>query len=156
MVPSGQWLSEDEARAWRGYLRMHDLLRARLARELARDSGLSDADYGVLVHLSEAPRQRLRMHELVSRLLWEKSRLSHHVTRMQQRGLVLREVCASDGRGSFVVLTPAGVQAIERAAPGHVVAVRRHLFDLLSPAEVEVLSEITERVVDHLSASEAG
>ncbi|MCA1692810.1 MAG: MarR family transcriptional regulator [Actinobacteria bacterium] len=134
---------------------MHDLLRARLARELDRDAGLSDTDYGVLVHLSEAPDHRLRMHELVARLLWEKSRLSHHVTRMQQRGLVVREDCASDGRGSFVALTPAGAQAIERAAPEHVAAVRRHLFDLLSPAEIGVLSDITDRVVGHLSTAAA-
>ncbi|MET7709806.1 hypothetical protein [Micromonospora sp. NPDC005413] len=83
-------------------------------------------------------------------MLWSRSRLSHHLTRMQQRGLVTREEYADDARGSIIALTPAGRQAIESAAPGHVAAVRRHLIDLLTPAEVEALGALTHRVVDHL------
>ncbi|WP_433266721.1 MarR family winged helix-turn-helix transcriptional regulator [Micromonospora vinacea] len=145
-----RWLDEREDRAWRGYRRMRRLLDLELARELTQDAGLSEADYDVLSDLSETPQGRLRLRELADRMLWSRSRLSHHLTRMQQRGLVTREECADDARGSVVVLTPAGRQAIESAAPGHVAAVRRHLIDLLTPAEIDALGTLTHRVVDHL------
>ncbi|MEU8253961.1 MarR family transcriptional regulator [Micromonospora inaquosa] len=145
-----RWLDEREDRAWRGYRRMRRLLDLELARELTQDAGLSEADYDVLSDLSETPQGRLRLRELADRMLWSRSRLSHHLTRMQQRGLVTREECADDARGSIVVLTPAGRQAIESAAPGHVAAVRRHLIDLLTPAEIDALGALTHRVVDHL------
>ncbi|MER7590488.1 MarR family transcriptional regulator [Micromonospora sp. NPDC127501] len=146
-----RWLDEREDRAWRGYRRMRRLLDLELARELTQDAGLSEPDYDVLSDLSETPRGRLRLSELAHRMLWSRSRLSHHLSRMQQRGLVTREECADDARGSIVVLTPAGRQAIESAAPGHVAAVRRHLIDLLTPAEVDALGALTHRVVDHLA-----
>ncbi|MGI5525414.1 MarR family winged helix-turn-helix transcriptional regulator [Micromonospora sp. CA-259024] len=146
-----RWLDEREDRAWRGYRRMRRLLDLELARELTQDADLSEADYDVLSDLSETPQGRLRLRELADRMLWSRSRLSHHLTRMQQRGLVTREECADDARGSIVVLTPAGRQAIESAAPGHVAAVRRHLIDLLTPAEIDALGALTHRVVDHLS-----
>ncbi|MEU8157755.1 MarR family transcriptional regulator [Micromonospora sp. NPDC048986] len=145
-----RWLDEREERAWRGYRRMRLLLDLELARELTQDAGLSEADYDVLSDLSETPQGRLRLRELADRMLWSRSRLSHHLTRMQQRGLVTREECADDARGSVVVLSPAGRQAIESAAPGHVAAVRRHLIDLLTPAEVDALGALTHRVVDRL------
>jgi DNA-binding MarR family transcriptional regulator len=144
------WLEGDEARAWRGYLLMSRLLFAELGRGLSRDANLSHADYEVLVVLSETPGHRLRMNELAARLVWEKSRLSHQITRMQQRGLVEREGCLSDARGAFVVLTDAGLAAITSAAPAHVRDVRRNFFDLLSPEQVESLATMTEAVVDHL------
>ncbi|MET7945629.1 MarR family transcriptional regulator [Micromonospora sp. NPDC005324] len=146
-----RWLDEREDRAWRGYRRMRRLLDLELARELTQDAGLSEPDYDVLSDLSETPQGRLRLSELADRMLWSRSRLSHHLSRMQQRGLVTREECADDARGSIVVLTPAGRQAIESAAPGHVTAVRRHLIDLLTPAEVDALGALTHRVVDHLA-----
>ncbi|SCL61618.1 MarR family winged helix-turn-helix transcriptional regulator [Micromonospora chersina] len=147
-----RWLDAREARAWRGYRRMRRLLDLELARELMQDAGLSEPDYDVLSDLSETPDQRLRLSELADRMLWSRSRLSHHLARMQQRGLVTREEHPSDGRGSIVVLTPAGRAAIEAAAPGHVAAVRRHLIDLLTPEEIDVLGALTQRVVDRLSA----
>ncbi|MEU4551010.1 MarR family transcriptional regulator [Micromonospora violae] len=147
-----RWLDEREDRAWRGYRRMRRLLDLELARQLTQDAGLSEADYDVLSDLSETPQGRLRLRELADRMLWSRSRLSHHLTRMQQRGLVTREECADDARGSIVVLTPAGRQAIGSAAPGHVAAVRRHLIDLLTPAEIDALGALTHRVVDHLGA----
>ncbi|MCG5445519.1 MarR family transcriptional regulator [Micromonospora sp. NIE79] len=146
-----RWLDEREDRAWRGYRRMRRLLDLELARELTQDAGLSEPDYDVLSDLSETPEGRLRLSELADRMLWSRSRLSHHLSRMQQRGLVTREECADDARGSIVVLTPAGRQAVESAAPGHVAAVRRHLIDLLTPAEVDALGELTHRVVDRLA-----
>jgi DNA-binding MarR family transcriptional regulator len=146
-----RWLDERESRAWRGYRRMRRLLDLELARELVRDAGLSEPDYDVLSDLSETPDQRLRLSELADRMLWSRSRLSHHLTRMQQRGLVTREECATDGRGSVITLTAGGRRAIEAAAPGHVAAVRRHLIDLLTAEEIAALDALSHRVVDHLS-----
>lgn len=145
-----EWLDEEEARAWRGYLRMNTVLLAELNRDLQRDSGLSGADYDVLVILSEDPSQRLRLRDLGAQLLWEKSRLSHHITRMESRGLVRRAECSSDARGAFVVMTDQGRRAIEAAAPLHVANVRRHFFDQLSPAQVRSLAEAAESVLEGL------
>nr|WP_228531336.1 MarR family transcriptional regulator [Micromonospora sp. ANENR4] len=130
---------------------MRRLLDLELARELMQDAGLSEPDYDVLSDLSETPEQRLRLSELADRMLWSRSRLSHHISRMQQRGLVSREECVTDGRGSVVVLTPAGRRAVEAAAPGHVAAVRRHLIDRITPAEVAALGTLSQRVIRHLT-----
>lgn len=146
-----RWLTEPEQRAWRGYRRMRALLDLQLSRDLARDSGLSETDYDVLSSVSEAPQQRLRLTELASWMMWSKSRLSHHITRMQQRGLVDREECETDGRGSVIVLTERGLRTIEAAAPAHVASVRRHVIDLLTPDELRALAALSRRVVDHLT-----
>src|SRR4051795_8337282 len=134
-----QWLTVDEQRAWRGLVQMTSRLDARLNRELQQVSGLSLADYDVLVLLTEAPDGRLRVFELAEDLQWEQSRLSHHLARMQRRGLVAREECTTDRRGAFVVLTGAGRDAIEKAAPAHVATVRQLIFDGLSKEQVATL-----------------
>jgi DNA-binding MarR family transcriptional regulator len=147
------WLTEAEDRAWRGYRRMFLLLNAQLNRELAQQAGLSEPDYDVLSTLSEAQDHRYRLKNLADRMLWSQSRLSHHVTRMQQRGLVTREDCASDARGATIVLTPAGRKAIEEAAPLHVESVRRHFLDHLTREQIEVLGDATNAVVAGLQDS---
>jgi DNA-binding MarR family transcriptional regulator len=144
------WLDETEARAWRGYMRMRTLLHAQILRELAREAGLSGPDYDVLSNVSEAPGRRARLGDLAARMAWSRSRLSHHITRMERRGLVTREDCTSDGRGAFVVLTDAGWRAIRGAAPGHVASVRRHFIDLLSREQLDTLAEIRRTVVREL------
>jgi DNA-binding MarR family transcriptional regulator len=149
-----QWLADDEQRAWRGLVQMTSRLDTRLNRELQQSSGLSLADYDVLVLLTEAPDGRLRMFELVDDLHWEQSRLSHHVARMQRRGLVAREECTTDKRGAFVVLTDAGRVAIEKAAPGHVDTVRRLVFDGLSGQQVAMLETFVGRVLSRLAPAE--
>jgi DNA-binding MarR family transcriptional regulator len=149
-----QWLADDEQRAWRGLVQMTSRLDARLNRELQQSSGLSLADYDVLVLLTEAPGGRLRMFELVDELQWEQSRLSHHVARMQRRGLVAREECTTDKRGAFVVLTDAGRDAIEKAAPGHVDTVRRLVFAGLSGEQVAMLETFVGRVLSRLAPAE--
>jgi DNA-binding MarR family transcriptional regulator len=146
-----RWLDEAEDRAWRGYLRMRTLLHAQIVRDLARESGLSGPDYDVLSHVSEAEGRRERLAALAARMAWSRSRLSHHITRMEQRGLVTREDCADDGRGAFVVLTEAGWRAIQEAAPGHVASVRRHFIDLLSREQLDALAEISRTVVRRLA-----
>src|SRR3954454_7497579 len=145
-----QWLTDDQQRAWRGLLQMTSRLDARLNRELQQSSGLSLADHDVRVLLPEAPDGRLRMFQLVEDLQWEQSRLSHHVARMQRRGLVAREECTTDKRGAFVVLADAGRDAIEKAAPGHVDTVRRLVFDGLSEGQVGVLESFVTRVLSRL------
>jgi DNA-binding MarR family transcriptional regulator len=149
-----QWLTDDEQRAWRGLVQMTSRLDSRLNRELQQTSGLSLADYDVLVLLTEAPDGRLRVFELAEDLQWEQSRLSHHLARMQRRGLVAREECTTDRRGAFVVLTDAGQDAIEKAAPGHVALVRQLVFDGLSAEQVVTLESFVTRVLSRLDPAE--
>ncbi|MBP2473095.1 DNA-binding MarR family transcriptional regulator [Crossiella equi] len=154
-MADAEWLDEDEARAWRGFVDMRARLSAHLSRELQK-SGMSDADYSVLVGLSEAPAERLRLHELGVRLQWQKSRLSKQLTRMQDRGLVVREECPTDGRGAFAVLTEAGRQAIEAAAPLHVRQVREYFIAPLNREQLLALAEITSAVVARLEEDAPG
>ncbi len=148
---SGTWLTADEQRAWRTYVRMSSLLPAQLNRQLQRDSGLTLPEYQVLVQLSEAPSQLLRPYQICDALNWEQSRLSHQLTRMQRRGLVTRQECEADGRGAFVVLTAAGASAIDSAAPGHVAAVRRLIFDRLSDDQRAAFERACSAVVEALT-----
>jgi DNA-binding MarR family transcriptional regulator len=147
---TGAWLSEDEQRAWRTYLRMGSLLPAALNRQLQHDCGLTLPEYEVLVQLSEAPGYRLRPFQICDALNWEQSRLSHQLTRMQHRGLVTRQECEADGRGAFVVLTAAGADAIEAAAPQHVATVRRLIFDRLDPAQRTAFEQACATIIDAL------
>lgn len=151
-----RWLDADEQRTWRRYLRMQAELAARLARQLQADSNLSVADFEVLVYLTDVPEGRLRVTELARSLQWEKSRLSHHLSRMERRGLVVRENCPSDARGAFAVLTPEGRAAIEAAAPGHVETVRLLMFDGLTPEQVEALGTIADVVLGRIERDSAG
>jgi len=149
MTGNTRWLSAEEQSAWRAYLRMVLLLDSTIARELTRDTGLSMPDYHVLSAVSEAPDGRRRLSELAHSIQWSASRLSHHVSRMEQRGLVARAECAEDARGAFVTLTDQGREAITSAAPDHVASVRRHLIDVLTPAQLEALRDIGETVIGH-------
>ena len=146
-----RWLDPEELEAWKRLLLMHLQLTATLSRELAEASGLSYQDYLVLAALTDRPGGRMRAFELGRELGWEKSRLSHHVARMVERGLVRREKCETDQRGAFVAVTKKGRKAIEAAAPGHVEGVRRHFIDLLSPTELDTLSAVAGRVLDKLA-----
>jgi DNA-binding MarR family transcriptional regulator len=151
MEPQSRWLDADEARAWMGYRRMKGLLDLQVARDLAADSKLSDADYSVLSTLGEHPDADWRLRPLAEALLWSPSRLAHHLSRMEQRGLIRREPHAQDSRGASISLSANGVAAIQAAAPAHVRSVRRHFLDLLSPEQLRTLSEITDTVLAHLA-----
>jgi DNA-binding MarR family transcriptional regulator len=145
-----RWLDEREAHLWRTWLRVNQELPGVLAELLNQESGLSAADYAVLVPLSESPDGMVRARDLGREIFWDRSRLSHQVRRMEGRGLVAREECEADARGAMIRLTPAGRAAIEAAAPGHVTATREHFFDLVSDTEIDVLTKVFERVLDHL------
>lgn len=149
-----RWLSGDQQGAWRAYVVMQGRLNARLGAQLQADSELSLPDFEVLVHLTDAPEHRLRISELARVTQWEKSRVSHHLRRMEKRGLVARAECISDARGAFVVLTDAGRRAIEEAAPRHVATVRRLFLDCLSDDETRTLTVVFRRVLDRLDAEE--
>lgn len=153
---SGVWLSETEQATWRAWLRAQTLLDAQISRQLQRDTDLSQADYAVLVSLSEAPEGRLRGFALAQGLQWEKSRLSHHLSRMEKRGLVVREGCPTDGRGAFVVLTDEGRSRIVDAAPRHVAEVRAAFVDPLTPAQLAALGDACRSIVAAIEGSGGG
>lgn len=152
-MDSPTWLDDEQQRAWQGWLEVHAQLTARINRHLQATSGLSHADYAILVQLTAAdvPDGVLRMYELGERLLWEKSRVSKQVSRMETRGLLGRRDCPDDRRGAFVELTPAGRAAIESAAPAHVAMVREVFFGDASPATVTALADFTAGVLDRLA-----
>ncbi|MFY1575512.1 MarR family winged helix-turn-helix transcriptional regulator [Verrucosispora sp. WMMD703] len=139
-------LDRDRLAAWRTYIEASQRLFTRLEDDLRAASGLSFADYHVLVLLSEVPGQRLRMGELADRLVFSPSRLTYQVSSMQRRGLVARQPCPQDGRGSEAVLTAAGLLALREAAPHHLKSVRTHLIDDLDDAEVAALTRIFSRL----------
>ncbi len=144
-----RWLSPDEQQAWRATVHLAQLLFRQLDRDLDAQ-GLNQHDYEILVELSEAPDQRLRMTELADATSQSRSRLSHQITRMESRGLVRRDECEGDKRGTFAVLTAEGMNVIERVAPDHVENVRRHFIDRLSPRQLEQIRDAFEPIVEYL------
>ena len=148
-----QWLDPREARLWQSYRDTHRELMRALEARLIRNSGLSGADYALLHPLSEAEDGVLRTRDLGKSVGWERSRLSHQVSRMEKRGLVCREDCASDARGSMVRLTDVGRKAIEAAAPDHVDAVRTYLLNHLTPEEQDHLTSLLTRISTHIPAT---
>ncbi|MFM9443803.1 MarR family winged helix-turn-helix transcriptional regulator [Streptomyces acidiscabies] len=150
MTEASRWLTDAEQHAWRSFVRLQAKLVGRLGREVQAESGLSSADYRVLVELTEVPEGRLRVLELARAVEWERSRMSHHLNRMAKRGLIVREDCPTDARVAFVAVTPAGREALRAAAPRHAEAVRRLFIDPLTPAELAMLAQISNRILDQL------
>jgi DNA-binding MarR family transcriptional regulator len=148
-----RWLDDDEQLVWRAFLDANRLLFEQLDRELQADAGIPHAYYEILVRLSESPNRTMRMRDLAERCLSSRSRLSHAVARLEANGWVERRDAVGDGRGTLAVLTPAGMAALDAAAPGHVEAVRSHLFDQLTPTQVAQLGRISRALVDHLRAA---
>jgi DNA-binding MarR family transcriptional regulator len=149
-VAKTRWLDERQQHLWRSYLRMNQELYALIGALHLSESGISVSDYAVLVALSEAPDGVVRARDLGIDLGWDRSRLSHHLARMERRGMVAREECDEDARGLMVRLTPEGRRVVEAAAPAHAEAVQRHFFDLLSSQEVDTLTAVFDRVLDKL------
>jgi DNA-binding MarR family transcriptional regulator len=132
----------EELRIWRGFIETTEAVRAELGARLQAECGLSPGDYAVLLALSEADGQRLRSSQLADDIGWERSRLSHHLGRMEKRGLIRREECRTDNRGAEVVLTTEGATAFRGATVPHLTAVRELFVDALTPEQVAAAGEI--------------
>jgi DNA-binding MarR family transcriptional regulator len=134
---------------WRLLIDTTAELRRILGAQL-QESNLSPADYQVLLALSEAEGRRLRSSALAATIDWERSRLSHHLGRMERRGLIRRDDCATDSRGAEVSLTPAGATSFRRATAPHLRAVRKHFADALTPDQFEALADVLRALQSHL------
>lgn len=139
-----------EWQLWHDFATMHRDLMRELDRRLQRDAGISQGDYGVMLTLFQAPDHRLRPGELGDAIAWEKSRLSHQLTRMAARGLVERVECDTDGRGSWVVLTRDGRRALLGAMRDHASAIRGLFLDVLQPDEKRMIADVAARVSERL------
>jgi len=135
------WLNHDQQQAWRALVEAHARLLARLDFELQSSLGMSLADYQVLVHLSEADGQALRMADLAERLQLTPGGLTRRLNGLVELGLVERRVCPEDRRGSFAAMTPSGLATLEAAAPIHVAGVRRYVIEPLTNDQLLTLGE---------------
>ena len=149
-----KWLSEDEQSAWRAWIAASNTLNHRLSADLQEQHDLTLADYEILVQLSEHPDRRMRMSDLADATLASRSRLSHQVDRLVKRGLVERQECEFDKRGSFAALTDSGWKAIVAAAPDHVESVRNYLVDVLTPDEFDALGNACQKISDHVAGDD--
>ncbi len=146
-IPDADWA------VWRSFVAMRRRLDRALEQQLQEDAGISVPDFEILLSLFKAPENQLRGKELVELLGWEKSRVSHQVTRMVARGLVERRECPTDLRGSWVTLLPEGRRAVLKASRGNAVELRRVFFDVLTPEEKATLGGISERIIERISPS---
>jgi DNA-binding MarR family transcriptional regulator len=149
-IPAGLWLDTQQQRSWRAYLVGTTLLMDRLDRELREQHRLSLPEYEILVRLSEADDNRMRMAMLADSVSHSRSRVTHTVARMETAGLVVRDSCLDDGRGVEAVLTAQGRRALEEAAPTHVAGVRRLLVDLVDDEDFEAVGRVFNAVTDGL------
>ena len=146
------WLDERQETAWRAFHTMRIQLLGHLSRRLAAESGMSEAEYEVLVTLSEAPDHRMRSRDLGRALQWQRSRLSHQLDRMEKRGLLTREPCPTDARGCVAVLTDTGLESIDKAAKLHVADVRHCFAEVLTPKQLDGLTAAARAITQHLVA----
>jgi DNA-binding MarR family transcriptional regulator len=149
-APEPRWLSPDEQRSWRAYLRGSRMLEAALDRDL-QSQGVQLSEYELISMLSEAPEGRLRMSVLADLIVQSRSRVTHTAARLENRGWVRREACLQDRRGVELVLTDAGWRAIESMARVHVGSVRRRLLDAMSPEQFGQLGVAMQRVREHIA-----
>lgn len=145
-----RWLTDDEIDTWLKFRAVVELYPGLLDAQLRRDAQLTHMEYQVLVMLSEVPDRTLRMTALAARTNGSLTRMSHVVTRLEQRGIVARSACAEDGRATNVTLTDAGHDALVAAAPGHVTQVRESFLDALSPAQLGQLDAICDAILDRI------
>ncbi|MFG2046673.1 MarR family winged helix-turn-helix transcriptional regulator [Micromonospora sp. NPDC048935] len=141
-----------ELRIWRDFIETTAALGSRLESRLQGDSSLSTGDYAVLLALSEAPEQAMRSSALASHIGWERSRLSHHLGRMERRGLIRRQECATVPRGAEVLLTTAGAEAFGKATFPHLRAIRELFVDALTPDQIGAAGEIAAALRARLDA----
>ncbi|MGA5301071.1 MarR family winged helix-turn-helix transcriptional regulator [Nucisporomicrobium flavum] len=135
----------DVSAAWQAYQRMRLQLNGRINRELSRSTGLSEADFDILFLLEQSQEGTMRSIALRCGLEWEKSRLSHQLRRMEQRGLITKAA------GAVIELTDRGREQIAAARACHEAAVRRYFGDVLTPDQLATLTAISDRVVSRLT-----
>jgi DNA-binding MarR family transcriptional regulator len=142
-------MTANELATWRLLIDTIGELRRILGAQL-QESNLSPADYQVLLALREAAGRRMRSSELAASIDWERSRLSHHLGRMERRGLIRRDQCATDNRGAEVSLTEGGSNMFRHATAPHVKAIKKHFADALTQEQFESLAEILGALQNHL------
>jgi DNA-binding MarR family transcriptional regulator len=145
--------TKEELRIWRDYVETAEALKYEIASRLQSESSLSAGDYAVLLALSEAPERRLRSSDLAAQIGWARSRLSHHLGRMESRGLIRREECASDSRGAEVVLASAGDKTFQAATVPHLRAIREYFVDGLTADQLVAAGEVAVALRAHLGPS---
>ena len=145
-------LTSGQLAVWRALVDTTGELRRILGARLQQDTGLSPADYQVLLALSEADGHRVRSSQLAAAIDWERSRLSHHLARMERRGLIRRDDCATDSRGAEVVVTGDGMALFRQATTPHARAIKQHFADALTPAQFDALADVLESLRAHLEA----
>jgi DNA-binding MarR family transcriptional regulator len=143
-------MTAGELAIWRALIDTTAELRRTLGAQLLQESGISPADYQVMLALWEAGGRRLRSSELAATIDWERSRLSHHLARMERRGLIRRDDCATDSRGAEVSLTDDGAGMFRGATAPHMRAIKRHFADALTPEQFEALADILRALQKHL------
>jgi DNA-binding MarR family transcriptional regulator len=134
--------TRQELATWRAFIETTEQLRATLTARLQAECGLSPGDYAVLLALYEAEDHRLRSSALAEHIGWERSRLSHHLGRMERRGLVRREECSTDSRGAEIILSQGGIEAFRRATVPHLRAIRELFIDALTPEQVDAVADV--------------
>src|SRR5438270_8946415 len=142
-------MTSAELATWRSLLDTTGELRRILGAEL-QETSLSPGDYQVLLALTEAHGKRMRSSQLALTIDWERSRLSHHLGRMERRGLIQRDDCSTDSRGAEVSLTESGAAAFRRASAPHLRAIKKHFVDALTPEQLEALADVLQSLQRHL------
>ncbi len=143
-------LTPKQRTTWVNYQQMRVRLAGRINRDLAQQTGLSEADYEILTALIQSPDDTMRALALRCGLEWEKSRLSHQVRRMEQRGLVMREECKEDNRGSIIRITPHGRELAIKAQKSYEEAVQQYVISVLTPQQLQALDEIAGVILAQL------
>ncbi len=145
-------MSVRQYRAWRAFHKLRGQLLPHLAKNITENTGLTPSEFFLLITLIDSPKATLHSYEIAEKLDWEKSRVSHQITRMEERDLVMRSVCPSDARSCLVELTPSGRKYLKKALPNHFEDVKHCFGDLLTAAQLDTLIEISSIVTKHLAS----
>lgn len=151
MANETPWLSTEQRSHWIGFAAMLQAVPPALDAQLKRDEELNFFEYTILAGLSEVPRGSIRMSVLAQFASGSLSRLSHAVSRLEQKGFVTRSACPTDPRAVEAAITPAGMAKIQQAAPGHVLEVRRLVVDALSAEELAQLGHLSRKIMQALA-----
>jgi DNA-binding MarR family transcriptional regulator len=143
---STRLLSPRELRVWHAFQLMHQDVLARVGRDIAQATGLSGPEFGVLSRLAAIGKGEMRQQDLARVMGWDKSRLSHQLTRMTERGLIERRYL--DRTTVLVLLTGSGGEKLDAARPIHAESVRRHLLSRLSPVQIDTIVRVSNLLGD--------